>query len=179
MDLCFIKSHPPLRTMAGPVWVEWRTPACPDPLRSWHVHHSCPHSAMFSFSYFMCNNVVILYVICHNAMKGGHLSFWQKACGACQLQHNKGSSRAKPEPHFQATYWLCDVSHSCECCLPSKWLWEGQKLPWCDLHQTNQTRDTCCLAWGWKPAPVGLGGISNSHSYSGSTPGTHCKHHKR
>jgi len=30
-------------------------------------------------------------------MKGTHLSFWQNAYRVCQLQHNKGSSRAEPE----------------------------------------------------------------------------------
>lgn len=145
MDLCFIKHHPPLQTVAGPVWVEWWTPVCPDPLHSWHIHHSCPHRAMFRFSYFMCNNVVILYVICHNVMKGGHLSFWQKACRVCQLQHNKGSSRAKPEHSFQATYRLCDVSHSSKCSLPSKWCGKDK-----NSHVVNHTKPAwhrTCAAW--------------------------------
>lgn len=90
-----------------------------------------PIKAMFRFYYFMCNNVIVLYVICHNAVKGNHLSFWQKAC-SLSAPSQQGQFKGRAWACFQATYWLCAVSHSFKCSLPSEWLQERQKTPWCE-----------------------------------------------
>lgn len=87
--------------------------------------------ATFRFYYFMRNNVIISYVICHKAVKGNHLSFWQKAC-SLSASSQKGQFKGQAWACFQATYWLRAVSHSFKCFLPSEWSWEGQNPFWCE-----------------------------------------------